>query len=76
MPANNKYISNDTTLRYALSYFVCSVRTSNQAVRGRRAVAFLCKNFVPYGRSLESLKGNKHHGDNTIPSVCVNLDFV
>lgn len=36
MPANNKYISNDTTLRYALSYFVCSVRTSNQAVRGRR----------------------------------------
>ena len=36
MPANNKYISNDTTRRYALSYFVCSEGTSNEAARGRR----------------------------------------
>lgn len=46
------------------------------AARGRTAVACLQKISVPYGCSLERLKGNKNHGDNTIPSVCVNLDFV
>jgi len=50
--------------------------TKLRGAGGRRAVAFLCKNFVPYGCSLGSLEGNKHHSDNTIPSACANLDFV
>lgn len=81
MPANNKYICNDTTVCYVLSHSVCWARSS-QAVPGRRERSSFLPSFLPPGelcpfpRSLESLKGNKHHGDNTIPSVCVNLDFV
>lgn len=49
MLANTKYISNDTTLPYALSYFVCSEGRSDQAVRagGRRAVFLPLQELCP-----------------------------